>query len=286
MYETYWNLKKKPFEIGNDPAFYYPAQSHQAVLLKLRYLLENRRGNGLLLGEPGSGKSLLVAMLAELRRKGSSLGPLIEINMPQFSPQDFLFYLAEKLESLPTPNLKSVGDGERFSFPAEEQPPVYKAFSVIERILKRLANEKQKPVLVLEGAERIRDPEVWSVLKSLIGLEYRGNPLLTLLLTASETKLARPIPFVEDYLEAVAELHPFDESETAGYVAHRLEKAEAKRTEIFTPKGLETIHRLTDGVPRKINRLCDLALLVGFAEQLSRIDDEVIVNLNNELIPS
>ena len=286
MYETYWNLKKKPFEIGNDPSFYYPAQSHQAVLLKLRYLLENRRGNGLLLGDPGSGKSLLVAMLAELRRKGSSLGPLLEVNMPQFSPQDLLFYLAEKLEALPTPGPKSGKDADHFSFPSDEQPPVYKAFSSIERILKRLAGEKQKPVLVLEGAERIHDPDVWSVLKSIAGLEFRGAPLLTLLLTASDAKLVRPIPFVEEYLEAVAELHPFDEAETAGYVAHRLEKAGAKRTDIFTPKGLDAIHQLTEGNPRRINRLCDMALLVGFAEQLPRIDDEVIVNLNNELIPS
>ncbi len=284
MYTAYWNLKKKPFEIGNDPKFYFPSQSHQAVLLKLRYLLENRRGNGLLLGEAGSGKSLLVAMLADLRRKGASIGPFLEINMPQFSAADLLFYLAEKLESLPSPGPKPSDD--YLSFPTDELPPVYKAFSAIERILTRLAKEKQKPVLFLDGAERIRDEEVWSVMKSLIGLEHRGGPLISLLIVAPESKLARPIPFIEEYLEAVAEIQPLSVEETAGYVNHRLEIAGSKRSDLFTDRAMEAIHHFTEGNPRKINRLCDLALLVGFAEQVTQIDDEMIVNLNNELIPS
>ncbi|MGI5832081.1 MAG: ExeA family protein [Thermoguttaceae bacterium] len=285
MYESYWNLKKKPFEIGCDPEFYYPAPGHQAVLLKLRYILETRRGNGLLLGENGMGKSLLVTMLTELRRKGSMIGPFVEVNMPQFTSQDILFYLAEKLESLPAPAPKIPGLPERVAG-SEDQPPVYKAFSAIERVLKRLASEKQKPILVIEGADRITDPEVWSALSSLTEAEYQGMPLLTLLLTAAPKKLTRPIPFVEEILEAAAELRPLDEDETAEYVYHRLQIAGADRHEIFTPHGLEAVYRLTGGIPRKINRLGDVALLVGFAEQLSKIDDEVIINLNNELIPS
>lgn len=286
MYEAYWNLKKKPFEIGNDPAFYYPARGHQTVLLKLRYLLENRRGNGLLLGDAGTGKSLLVTMLVDLRRKGSQIGPFIEVNMPQFSPQDLLFYLAEKLERVPVSDTKKNGANDPFSAVSEELPPVYKAFSLIERVLKRLAFERQKPILILDGADRISDPDVWSVLASLSALENQGTPLLNLLLTASARKMTRPIPFMEETLEAAAEIQPLDESETEGYVLHRLQIAGSSRGDIFTHDGLEKIYELTGGVPRKINRICDMALLVGFAEQLKKIDGEVIVNLGNELIPS
>ena len=63
MYETYWRLKQKPFENAADPRFYYPAESHQAALLKLRYAIENRRGAGLLAGPSGSGKTLVTTML-------------------------------------------------------------------------------------------------------------------------------------------------------------------------------------------------------------------------------
>ena len=63
MYETYWRLKQKPFENAADPRFYYPGQSHQAALLKLRYAVENRRGAALLAGPSGAGKTLLMVML-------------------------------------------------------------------------------------------------------------------------------------------------------------------------------------------------------------------------------
>ena len=56
MYETYWRLKQKPFENTADPRFYYPAESHQAALLKLRYTVENRRGAALLAGPSGVGQ--------------------------------------------------------------------------------------------------------------------------------------------------------------------------------------------------------------------------------------
>ena len=56
MYETYWRLTQKPFENAADPRFYYPAESHQAALLKLRYTIENRRGAALLAGPSGMGQ--------------------------------------------------------------------------------------------------------------------------------------------------------------------------------------------------------------------------------------
>ena len=284
MYEAYWNLNKKPFEIGTDPDFYFPAEGHQAVFHKLRYLLETRRGSGLLLGESGTGKSLLVTLLKRLRLDGSPLGPVLEVNMPQFGSEDLLFYLAEKMRetssAAPKKTSSSVSDA------ADDQPPVYKAFSTVERALTRLASEGRRPVLVIEGADRIGNVDVWSTLASLTELESEGSPLLSLLLTASPKKLRRPIPFVEDDLEAAAELPPLSEEETAKYIGYRLRTAGTGRRDIFTRGALSAIARLSGGIPRKINRLGDMALLVGYAEQLPRIEEEVIVNLNNELIPS
>ena len=283
MYEAYWNLNKKPFEIGSDPDFYFPAEGHQAVFLKLRYLLETRRGSGLLLGESGTGKSLLVTLLKRLNSEGSPLGPFVEVNMPRFGSRDILYYLAEKAE-------EASSAAARRNFPSAsgtaEEAPVYKAFSTVQRVLTRMNTEGRRPVLVIEGAERIGDADVWSTLASLTELESDGTPLLSLLLTASPKKLRRPIPFVEDELEATAELLPLGEEESVEYIKHRLRAAGAKRVGVFTPGAMTAIARLTGGVPRKINRLGDMALLVGFAERLPRIEEDVIVNLNNELIRS
>ena len=80
MYESYWQLKQKPFESSADPRFYYPGESHQAALLKLRYAIENRRGAALLCGPSGSGKTLVANMLrgALSEQFGQDAGDLAE----------------------------------------------------------------------------------------------------------------------------------------------------------------------------------------------------------------
>ena len=96
MYETYWRLKQKPFENAADPRFYYPAESHQAALLKLRYAVENRRGAALLAGPSGSGKTLITAMLRD--SLGEAYAPFVHLVFPQMSPAELLGYLADELD--------------------------------------------------------------------------------------------------------------------------------------------------------------------------------------------
>ncbi len=78
-------------------------------------------------------------------------------------------------------------------------------------------------------------------------------------------------------------LAPLNPQETAQYVAHRLQAAGAARA-IFDPSAIETLHRLTHGVPRRINRLCDLALLIGYAEERSAIGGSQIEAISEELV--
>ena len=96
MYESYWRLKQKPFENAADPRFYYPAESHQAALLKLRYAIENRRGGALLAGVSGSGKTLLVNMMRTML--GDDFGPFIHLVFPQMPTADLMAYLAEEFD--------------------------------------------------------------------------------------------------------------------------------------------------------------------------------------------
>ena len=84
MYTAYWKLNARPFDNGCDPQFYYPSESHQVTLLKLRYALDHPRGAALLAGVAGLGKSLLAqTLLADLPE---SFGPLIYVKFPQMSP--------------------------------------------------------------------------------------------------------------------------------------------------------------------------------------------------------
>ena len=98
MYESYWKLSRKPFDNTTDPDFYFPGESHQAALLKLRYAIENRRGGALLTGAGGTGKTLVAGMLGEML--GETFQPLIHLVFPQMSTADLLAYLADELDGL------------------------------------------------------------------------------------------------------------------------------------------------------------------------------------------
>src|SRR5574340_541288 len=96
MYESYWQLRQKPFENCADPRFYYPAESQQAAVLKLRYAIENQLGGALLAGVSGSGKTLIVGMLREILRE--KVSPMVHLVFPQMTSTELLAYLADELE--------------------------------------------------------------------------------------------------------------------------------------------------------------------------------------------
>lgn len=280
MYTKYWNLAKRPFEIGPEPAFYYPAQGHQAVLLKLRYILETRHGSALLTGPAGVGKTLLTLLLDDLRRKGSRLGPVWSVPILPFDAENLLLLAAEKIVGE-----NGFGHSEEETGADENSSTLYRAFTSVERTLHRLSLEKRRPVLVLEGVHTVRDPNIWPLLDALTSIRTHDGTGLAVLLTGTPDFQAEEIgPFAE-MLETRAVLAPLAVEESVAYVHFRLQRAGTDR-EIFTPAALETVHHLTGGIPRKINKICDLALLIGYAEKLPAIDDALVETLNRELIAS
>jgi len=250
MYESYWQLKQKPFEGAADPRFYYPGESHQAALLKLRYAIENRRGGALLAGVAGSGKTLVAHMLRKML--GEAFSPWVHLVFPQMSTAELLGYLAGELDA---------------ARPASEAG-VEQSVRRIEHFLGENTRRGHHAVVVIDEAHLLESPHTLEALRLLLNFEWAGQPGLTLLLagqTAILPTLER-MPQLEERLAVKCLLRPLSERETAEYVAHRLQVAGAVRT-IFEPDALPVLHALTHGVARRINRLCDLALLIGFAEE-------------------
>src|SRR3989304_5265227 len=95
MYLNYWQLASKPFEPSADDGTFFPCETHQSALLKLRYAVENRRGAVLLAGPAGVGKTMLMQLL----RSGlaAKFQPQVQVVFPQMSSRDLLVYLAELL---------------------------------------------------------------------------------------------------------------------------------------------------------------------------------------------
>ena len=268
MYEAYWQLNQKPFEGAADPKFYYPGEPQQAAILKLRYAIENRRAAALLCGPSGTGKTLVGGMLRTTLDPACT--PMIHLVFPQMPTAELLCYLADEMEQTPvTPG------------PASTQGSIRR----IERFLAENTRRGRHTVLVVDEAHLIGQMESFESLRLLLNFEAEGRPGLTLLLVGQTALLPmlQRMPDLEERLSVKSLLRCFTERETAEYVSHRLQVAGAK-TEIFEPNAISALHSLTQGIPRRINRLCDLALLIGFAEERTTIGVEHLESVAEELV--
>ena len=266
MYESYWQLRQKPFENHADPLFYYPAESHQAALLKLRYAIESRRGGALLAGPAGSGKTLVLAMLRTML--GETCLPVVRLVYPQMSTSEMLAYLADALDGSTT---TACG--------------VNQSIHRIEQFLAANVQQGRHAVIVVDEAHLIDDVETLEMLRLLLNLGPEGPGALTLLLAGQPGILPTldRTPQLDERMGVKCLLRPFSPKETAEYVAHRLQAAGATRP-IITPGATQTIHELTHGIARQINRLCDLALLIGFAEEQHTLDAAHFESVCREMV--
>ena len=268
MYETYWQLKQKPFEDAADPRFYYPGESHQAALLKLRYAIENHRGGALLAGPSGSGKTLLTTMLPGIL--GEAFTPVVHLVFPRMSTAELLAYLADELEG---------------TFPDAETPSIHASIRRIQGFLAANSEKGRHAVLVIDEAHLLHGVDTFEALRLLLNFQPGGTPALMLLLVGEPAILPvlDRMPQWEERLGVKCLLRPFSESESAAYVEHRLRVAGAVRS-IIDPDAMPTLHGLTHGIARRINRLCDLALLIGFAEERQMLSAGHFETVCHELV--
>jgi type II secretory pathway predicted ATPase ExeA len=271
MYEQYWNLACRPFENHFVPAFYFRGQSHEAARLKLRYAIENRLGAAVLSGGIGTGKTALAILLQHELKE--TCGPSVHLVFPQMPATEYLAYLAAKLGAI-----ESGSDTRR---------GVDGMLACLEGRLRAFAEQGQRPTIVLDEAHLIEDVRVFECLQLLLNFQDDMACSFSLLFVGGPSFLGRlqRMPQFNERIAIRSVLEPLSREETAGYVAHRLNAAGAQH-EIFDQTALSAISDRSGGIPRRINRLADLALLVGFAEHLTTIGAGEIAAVAEELPPA
>lgn len=269
MYEAYWQLHSRPFDVcGGDARFYYPSEVHQGALLKLRYAIENGRGAALLCGPSGSGKSLMVNILR--RQLTDRCSPIAHVVFPQMSHRELLSYLAEELgAALPGLPTGSVDESVRR----------------LKTFLEENTRRGKQAVLVIDEAQLLVESGGLETIRLLLNFESDGRGDLTLVLVGQAGLLPAldRMPGLEERLGVKCLLRSFSFEETIGYVSHRMIAAGAVR-DVFTQDALSALHHLAGGNPRRLNRLCDLALLIGYAEEQPAIAAAQIEAVSNELV--
>jgi len=268
MYENYWNLSCRPFENHFSPAFFFNSETHEAARLKLRYLVENRLGVGVLCGGIGTGKTAVAALLQH--ELCETCGPVVHLVFPKMPPAAFLAYLASKLGAPETA--------------PEIRHGIDRTLARLETQLRAGSQQGQRPTIIVDEAHLIDDVRVFECLQLLLNFQQDPACSFSLLLVGGTNLLGRleRMPQLNDRIAVRSVLEPLSHDDTIGYVAHRLRAAGAKQ-EIFDRDAVAALCDRSGGIPRRINRLADLALVVGYADQLERIGPAEIEAVAEEL---
>jgi type II secretory pathway predicted ATPase ExeA len=268
MYLSYWQLTSRPFEPCAVDGTFFPCESHEAALLKLRYAVENRRGAVLLAGPAGVGKTMLVRRFCD--ELDARYSPQAHLVFPQMSSRELLAYLAEQLGA-----------------PAAEPPrfTVEESVRRLETLLIQNAEHGQHAVVVIDEAHLLEDCGALETLRLLLNFEFEGRPTLTLVLVGQMSLISAVgrLASLDERIAVKSLVRTFTPDETGDYVRHRLRVAGATR-DILTPEAIEALYYLGHGTARQINRLADLALLVGYADSRPRLTATEIEAVSAELV--
>lgn len=268
MYEEYWGLNKKPFDNVADASFYYPSEAHQGALLKLRYVLDHGRGAASLAGPAGVGKTVLIDTL--FRQMPDSVHPRVHLVFPKMDSRSLLAFLAEEI----------AGPGESTGSATAD--------ASVRKLRNGLAENTRRgrhTLLAIDEAHLLCDHDTLETMRLLLNFQTDGRADLTLLLVGQPAFLAHlnRTPPLEERMGVKCLLRPFNEDESVSYICHRLTAANATRT-LFDSDAMVAVHHASLGIARRINRICDLALLVAFADQLDAITAEQIESVTAELV--
>lgn len=274
MYLEYWNLREDPFQNVEDARFAYLSDQHHEGLARLVYLVQNRRLGGVLTGPYGVGKTMVLQLLAQqLSQEGDT----------HFVKMD---YIAASSAALARYLLSSMGyDDGRL-----EQ--VHEAMDGI-RILRKDQRSLTHTTLVLDEAQAIRDPEVYHFLHLLTNislLNAAGQPsgaAFTIILSGYDdmTTLLATDESLCQRLQLYWQLEPLDARQTLEYVQHRIRVAGGDIW-IFEAPALDRLHEAAGGLPRKINNICDIALMLGYAANVRHIDADIMGQaIHDALLP-
>ncbi|MFC1807690.1 ExeA family protein [Candidatus Omnitrophota bacterium] len=250
MYETYWKLKTKPFENTPDPKFFYHSPNHEEALMRLFYVIKERKGAGLLTGEYGSGKTVLTRFLArELSKQSDSYNIALIVN-PSLSAEDFLKEIIFQING------------------QEYEGSKLKILHVINDILYRSMEEGKDVIVLVDEAQIIEKAEMFEELRLLLNFQLNDRFLLTLILIGQpelREKINR-IPQLKQRMAISYHLNVLTPEETSRYVEHRCKVAGSQRP-LFTDEAIDVITQNSGGVPRKINTYCELALMQGMLDK-------------------
>ena len=267
MYKEYFGLKENPFSIAPDPRYFYMSKGHGEALAHLVYGINTDGGFILLTGEVGTGKTTVCRCLLD--------------HLPENAEVAFILNPKLTVEEL----LATICDEFGISYP--EGNTSNKVFvSAINDYLLNAHEKGKRAILIIEEAQHL-SIDVLEQIRLLTNLETNQRKLLQIVLLG-QPELRRLLvqPQLRQLNQRITvryHLAPLLKEEIAAYVNHRLSVAGLVRGQLFSKKPLAELYRLTGGIPRLINIICDRALIGAFVQGKDCVDNKTLLTATREV---
>jgi len=264
MYEQFWGLSKKPFSNTPDPLLFYCSKAHEEALVRLAYTITQSKGVMLLTGASGVGKTFLCrTLLAQLIEDGACAGLMTH---PNLTPEEFLREAVHELGGSASSENKS------------------ETLQILRQIAFDQLQAGHETVLIIDEAHLILNLQTLEEIRLLLNMETEERFLITLILCGQpeiRQRLQR-VPLLNQRISLAYEIPALTRPETTEYIAHRFGLSGGDPS-IFESSAIDEIFSASAGVPRAINDICDLALLIGSGTGKATIDHGLIETVLEDL---
>ncbi len=267
MYESFYGLTGKPFQLNPDPSFFYGSSGHKRAQSYLEYGLHQSEGFIVITGEVGAGKTTLVRnLLKKLDPTKVVAGQLVST---QLDAQDMLRLVVAAF-GLPSRTLEKS-----------------QLLLVLETYLVSVTSKGKRVLLIVDEAQNLT-PRAVEELRMLSNFQLGEHALLQSFLVGQPefrgTMLSPHMQQLRQRVIASYHLGPMNEIETRAYIEHRLQHVGWNNRPRFEAEAFQAIYQFTGGIPRRINTLCDRLMLAGFlsgkevlaAADVSEVSDEIV----------
>ena len=259
MYEQFYGLGARPFDLTPDPRYLVATAIHREALSNLEYAIASRKGISLLLGEAGTGKTTVIR--AAIAKQPERIH-CVHLHNPALTRVEFVEMLAA-----------------RFGLTDRARSSKTELLLELEELLRQRRGASETTVLIVDEAQSL-SPELMEEIRLLTNIETNSEKLLTLII-AGQPEVAKL--FTEHALRQLkqrialrCELRPLNLNETAEYLAGRIKAAGGVPVQMFTREAVRLIHEASRGIPRTINVIADNALVNGFAAQQRPVTTELV----------
>jgi general secretion pathway protein A len=266
MYNEYWGFKRSPFSGTTDPERFYEGPPQEEALARLMYVVDECRQGALVLGPAGIGKTLLLEVFARRTRRPNR--EVAIARCPALGGREMFFDLAQEFGLAPDSTATEA--------------------DLWRRLRDHVAGNRLQncqTVIVVDQAQLLTEnPSQLRALHMLYCLDSHPAARLTVVIAGRPELMRNARPEVIEWVDLGVSLDPFTATQTAEYIKH-LTSWSGRTEPIFTEAAISKIHELSGGIPRQINRVCDLGLLAAATEESADVNELVIESVYKELNP-